>query len=143
MLLPKFGVYEEDKDFMYEQCFETAFGFKGNLTDDGMLVISEQHSHHKSECGALEYDLQKVLNRNELLSVFKMKTKIAFECNQLSGKSELIKLVDWGNYVGYIRKLDEEVYCLIGKRKSKLLDMMEAINDRTMLEDYNKGNTNV
>ena len=72
-----------------------------------------------------------------------MKTKIAFECNQLSGKSELIKLVDWGNYVGYIRKLDEDVYCLIGKRKSKLLDMMEAINDRTMLEDYNKGNTNV
>ena len=142
MLLPKFGVYEKDEEFMHNQCFETALGFQGSLTDCGELIMFEQQTHHKSECGALEYDLQKVLNRNELLSVFKMKTKIAFECNQLSGKSELIKIVDWGNYVGYIRKVNEDVYGLIGKRKSKLLDMMEAINDRTMLEDFNKGKVN-
>lgn len=143
MLLPKFGVYEKDEEFMHSQCFETALGFKCGLSDCGELIMFDQQMHHKSECGALEYELQKVLNRNELLSVFKMKTKIAFECNQLSDKSELIKLVDWGNYVGYIRKVDEDVYGLIGKRKSKLLNMMEAINDRTMLEDYNKGKLNV
>ena len=33
----------------------------------------------------------------------------------------MIKVVDWGNYVGYIRKVDDDVYGLIGKRKAKIV----------------------
>ena len=138
MLLPRFGIHEKDVNFIYDQCFETALGFNAKISNEGSLTILEDMSHHKSECGALEYEFNKTLKRSELLDVFKMKVKVSFECNELSESSDLIKIVDWGNYVGYARRVNDNVYGIIGKRKSRLLDMMTAVNDRIMLEDFNK-----